>query len=117
MGRRGDEETASTGEVNAFIGKGTAFQGEIRFEGVLHIDGKYDGRIHSGESLVIAETAEVNAEITVNVLIVKGMVRGNITADSRVEITPSGEIQGDIQTPSLIIREGAMFVGNCKMER
>jgi cytoskeletal protein CcmA (bactofilin family) len=117
LGRKGDEETALTGEVHAFLGKGTSFEGKIRFEGMFRLEGAFQGEVLSGGSLVVGETGEVKGQINVSNLIIRGKVSGHVTADSRVEITPSGQIRGDIQTSTLIISEGATFDGNCKMEQ
>lgn len=104
-------------EVNAFLGKGTTFEGKMTFEGLFRLDGRFNGEIFSGDSLIIGETGEVQAEITVNTIIVKGKLEGSITAKTRVEIHPPGKILGDIQTPVLVIEEGAVFDGNCRMEK
>jgi len=104
-------------EVNAFLGKGTTFEGKMTFEGLFRLDGKFDGEIFSGDSLVIGETGEVDAQINVNNLIVNGKISGNITANNRIEIAPSGEIRGNIQTSTLVMSEGAIFEGNCQMEK
>lgn len=117
LGKKNDQRMSSTGEVNAFLGKGTSFEGKIRFEGMFRIDGKYQGEILSGEALVIGNTGDVNAQINVNSLIVNGKISGNITANNRIEIAPSGEIRGDIQTSTLGMSEGAIFEGNCQMEK
>jgi cytoskeletal protein CcmA (bactofilin family) len=111
-----DERDTADG-VNAYIGKKVTFEGKIRFEGMFRIDGKYDGEIVSGDSLVVGETAEINAQINVNVLTVHGKVNGNIKAKKRVSIFPPGKILGDIETPVFAIAEGAVFDGNCHMEK
>jgi len=115
LGGKNQKGVPTSAEVNAFLGKGASLEGKMSFEGTFHIVGKYEGGILSGDSLVIAETAEVNARIKVNNLVVKGKVSGNIRATNRIEIHRSGEIWGDIQTPALIIMEGALFEGNCQM--
>lgn len=104
-------------EVNAFLGKGTTFEGKMSFEGMFRLDGKFDGEILAGDSLIIGETGEVNAQINVNALIVNGKLTGSVTASSRVEIYPPGKVLGDIKTPVLVISEGAIFDGNCQMEK
>jgi cytoskeletal protein CcmA (bactofilin family) len=117
LGRNDERELPKTSEINAFLGKGTTFNGEMRFEGMFRIDEKYDGKILSGDSLVVGQTAEVNAEITVKTIIVNGKVNGKISASNRTEIQSSGQIRGDIETSSLVISEGAIFEGNCKMQK
>ena len=104
-------------EVNAFLGKGTTFEGKMTFEGLFRLDGNFDGEIFSGDSLIIGETGMVNAQINVKNLIVNGELKGGVTAGDRVEIYPPGKIMGDIKTPVLVISEGAIFEGNCQMEK
>jgi cytoskeletal protein CcmA (bactofilin family) len=103
-------------EVNAFLGGATTFEGKMTFEGMFRLDGKFEGEIFSGDSLIIGETADVNAQIRVNSLIVNGKLTGRVTAGTRVEIHPPGRVFGDIKTPNLVISEGAIFQGNCRME-
>jgi cytoskeletal protein CcmA (bactofilin family) len=102
-------------EVNAFLGRGTTFEGKMTFEGMFRLDGKFDGEIFSGDSLIIGETGEVNAQVNVNSLIVNGKLTGSIKASTRVEIYPPGRVLGDVSTPILVISEGAIFEGNCQM--
>lgn len=117
IGGKDQKGLPRTEEVNAFLGKGTTFEGKMTFEGMFRLDGKFDGEIFSGDSLVIGETGEVNAQINVNALIVNGKVSGGIAANSRVEIYPPGKVLGDIKTPILVISEGAIFEGHCQMGR
>jgi cytoskeletal protein CcmA (bactofilin family) len=115
IGKKSQEKPATTDGVNAYVGRNTTFEGKIRFEGIFRIDGTYDGEVLSGDSLVVGETAEVNAQINVNTLTVHGHVNGNITAKNRILIHSPGKVLGDIQTPVLVISEGAIFQGNCQM--
>ena len=117
IGKKSHEESAVTDGVNAYVGRETAFDGRIHFEGMFRIDGTYDGEILSGDSLVVGEAADVNAKINVNTLTLHGNVNGRVIASKRILIYPPGKILGDIQTPVLAISEGAIFEGNCQMEK
>ncbi|MGZ7079644.1 MAG: bactofilin family protein, partial [Thermoanaerobaculia bacterium] len=46
---------------------------------------------------------------------ISGTVIGKIIADQRVEIHRNGKVFSDIDTPALVIEEGAIFQGNCTM--
>jgi cytoskeletal protein CcmA (bactofilin family) len=116
IGAKEQKGMPRVGEVNAFLGKGTTFEGKMTFQGMFRLDGRFEGEIFAGDSLIVGETGEVNAQINVNALIVNGKVSGNITANSRVEIYPPGKVMGDIKTPTLVISEGAVLEGNCQME-
>ncbi len=108
---------APRGEIKAFLGEGTDFKGILTFEGTVRIDGKLEGEVYTKDTLIIGESAVVNAEINVNTIVVSGVVRGNITATSKVEVHRPGKVLGNIKTPSLFIEEGVIFEGGCSMSQ
>jgi cytoskeletal protein CcmA (bactofilin family) len=103
--------------VTAFLGEGTSFKGILSFEGTVRIDGRMEGEIFSGDTLVIGETASVNAKIQVGIIVISGTVHGDITAHKKVEILSTGRLYGNIVTPILSIEEGVLFEGTCSMGR
>ena len=103
----------NAGELNGFLGKGTSCMGDLVFEDSMRIDGVFKGSIRSEAVLSIGESADVEADIEVAVLLVSGRVVGKIRASDRVEIQPGGKVIGDIRSPNLITRQGAIFRGNC----
>ena len=117
IGRKDEKGLPAVEEINAFLGRGTTFEGKITFEGMFRVDGSFNGEISAGDALVVGETAEVDGQINVNSLTVHGTVSGNITAKKRIAIYSPGKILGDIQTPMLVISEGAIFEGNCQMAK
>ena len=107
---------APQGEINTLLGRGTAFEGKLTFEGTVRIDGKLTGEIFSDDVLVIGEGADVKAKIEVGTLIVEGNVEGNIRAAKLVELHAPARVRGNLETPQLFIDKGVIFEGNCKME-
>ena len=106
-----------TGELVAFLGKNTSFEGKIGFEGMARLDGKFDGEIFSGDILIVGENAVINGEINVDTLVVDGKVSGNVSATGKIEIHSTGRLFGNITAPSLVIEEGGLFDGTCKMDK
>lgn len=106
-----------SGDLEAFLGKNTSFEGKMSFEGMVRLDGKFDGEIFSGDILIIGEMAIVNAKIKVGTLLVDGKVTGNVHARDKIEIHSTGELNGNINTPALVIKEGGIFDGTCKMDK
>jgi cytoskeletal protein CcmA (bactofilin family) len=103
-------------EINAFLGKDTEFEGKLSFAGAVRIDGRFRGEITKGETLIVGENAIVDSDIYVSRIIIKGEVRGNIHADERVEIYAPARVTGNLKTPILVVDEGVLFDGSCKME-
>src|SRR5882672_10574709 len=86
----------------------------FNFEGALTIDCYVSGVVRSQTgTLIISETAELQANIFVATAIVHGLVRGDIRATERVELGSKARVTGNIETPALTIQPGAMFEGQC----
>ena len=104
------------GTLSGFVGSGTSFTGEATFKAMMRIDGSLSGRISSSSgTLVIGTNGKVDANIEVAVATVHGTVNGDIIASQRLEHGRSAKVNGNIQAPSLIIEQGAIFEGSCKM--
>ncbi len=104
-----------SGDLNGFLDRGSAFKGELEFEDTMRIDGRFNGRIQSKNELIVGESAHIEGDIHVGRIAISGTVVGKIVADQRVEIHRNGKVYSDIDTPALIIEEGAIFQGNCVM--
>jgi cytoskeletal protein CcmA (bactofilin family) len=103
-------------DLNALLGRGSEFEGKLTFEGTVRIDGKFNGTIASGDTLVVGEGAQVTAEVTCGTLVVHGEVTGNVHARVGVELHPPARVRGTLETPSLMIAKGVVFEGQCKMD-
>jgi cytoskeletal protein CcmA (bactofilin family) len=101
--------------INAFLGKDTEFEGKLSFNGAVRIDGRFKGEIFTEGSLIVGESAVLESDINVSHIIINGEVRGNIIADTRIEIHAPGKVFGNIQAPSVIIDKGVVFEGSCRM--
>ena len=104
-------------EIIAFLGKGTEFKGIISYEGTVRIDGRIEGEVITKGTLVVGETAVIDAEITAGTVMSGGRINGNITASIKVHLLPEAVLSGSVRTPILIIDEGAKFNGNCDMSK
>jgi cytoskeletal protein CcmA (bactofilin family) len=105
----------SKNEISAVIEVGCKFEGNLSFNGTSRIAGVVNGSIFSNDTVVISEGAMINADISANIIIIAGSVKGNIKASSRVEILKPARFEGTITTPSLIVEEGVIFHGTTKM--
>lgn len=106
----------SKDEINAFLGRGTEFEGKFSFTGAVRVDGKISGEIFSNGTLIVGESAVINAQIHVADIIISGEVHGDIVAERKIEINVPGKLFGNIKTPKLVLEEGVIFEGNCKMK-
>ena len=104
------------GSLSGFVGSGTVITGEASFKSMLRVDGRFSGRITSGTgTLIVGSGGQVDANIEVSVATIHGVVNGDIIAGQRIELGRAAKLNGNIQTPSLVIEQGAVFEGSCKM--
>ncbi len=103
-------------EINAFLGRETEFNGKLSFAGVVRIDGRFEGEILTEGTLIVGESASIDSDIHASHIIVSGEIRGNIVADDRIEIHAPGKVYGNIQAPTVVIDEGVVFEGHCRMK-
>jgi cytoskeletal protein CcmA (bactofilin family) len=103
--------------VSTFLGPDAIFDGTINFKGTIRLDGRVKGKIISDEgTVIIGEKASVEAEISVETVIIKGNVNGRVQARDRIEAYPPACILGELQAPTIAIDSGVVFNGNCSME-
>ena len=98
------------------IDQGCELEGRLSFVGTLVLNGKFRGELLSSDTLLVGETGELEADVQVGIAIVNGQVRGNIMARERVELRAAARVYGDIVTPVLVLEEGVVFDGRCKMK-
>lgn len=99
--------------VNSFIGENSYFEGRFLVNGVLHINGKFEGNILKVDQVFIGQTGRVKADLVVSSIVIEGIVIGNIKATTRVMLMPTARVLGDIHTPELIIQNGVILEGRC----
>ena len=104
------------GTLSGFVGSGTSVTGEATFKSMLRIDGHFSGRITSPTgTLIVGAGGQVDANVEVAVATIQGVVNGDIIGGQRIELGRAGKVNGNIQTPSLVIEQGGVFEGSCKM--
>ena len=102
-------------ELDTILADDIDFSGELSFKKPLMIKGRFKGRINAFGDLYIGDAAQVEAQIAANVVSLKGSVKGNVTARSRVELFSTSRVDGDITSPDIIMESGSRFNGICSM--
>ena len=93
------------------IGKGAVLRGELEIESNLNVEGILSGdRLATQEVMVVAVGGEVEAKsIEVGQAHIKGKVLGVIKAREQVHISAGAVLEGRVETPRLILEEGAIL--------
>ena len=108
---------ASRKKLTAFIDEGSEIEGKYTFSGTVLLNGKFQGEIASPDTLIIGERGVVNATVRAGTLVVTGELVGNVYASERVELSGKARVFGDLESPVVVLEEGVMFEGHCRMPR
>jgi len=104
--------------VLSSVGPDIIISGDIQFSNCLQICGKVMGNVVSENgTLHVGESGLIEAQVNVDICVVHGTVKGNVTARTHINIAKGGCIHGDVITPVLHMEEGAVLVGAVKMEK
>lgn len=99
----------------SLVGTGTVFEGKLRSEGSVRIDGKLVGDIVAKGNAAVGPTGVVEGNLSAKNISVAGRVQGNIVASEKLVLEGKSSVKGDIRTVKLVIDEGAIFDGHCAM--
>lgn len=103
-------------EINAFLGSGAVYTGDLSFEGAVRIDGVFSGNISSDGTLIIGQGAKVTGKIKVGSLVASGTIDGEIMVAQKAVLHKSAVVQGKLVTALLVMEEGALLDGNLAMK-
>lgn len=103
-------------EVSTVVGSGVHLTGTLKDQSDIVVNGSVEGEVNSDQNIVVGESAKVKGPVTAQLVSVSGEVNGTITAKDKLEIHPSGKVEGNIKTKDLIIHSGAIFIGKCDMK-
>ena len=97
------------------VAAGSRVEGRLTGPTELLIEGEVEGEIRVESAVMIGNDGVVRGPISAQVVRVGGRVVGDVQALDRVEVAPSGSLEGDIAAPRVVIAEGAFFKGRIDM--
>lgn len=105
------------GEIKAFLGVGSKFEGTLFFEEIVRMDGFFQGQITSSDTLIAGETARIEADINVGTFVLSGRFKGTVQASCKVELRSPAVVEGTINTPLLAVEEGVVLNSTVNMQQ
>jgi cytoskeletal protein CcmA (bactofilin family) len=103
---------ADTGTV---IGEKIRITGQVSGDEDLSVLGWIEGTINLTRTLHVEPSGVVKADANVDTAVVAGVVVGNITASTAVELLEGGRMVGNINAPRVVIADGAAYRGHVDM--
>lgn len=111
-----NNKQAKTGKIDTLIGSNTVIEGNVRYEGGLHIDGTVKGNVYaepdSGSVMSISEKGVVEGDVRVPSIVLNGTVVGDVYAYHRIELAPQARVTGDVYYNLIEMAMGSEVNGN-----
>jgi len=98
------------------IGQGSVIVGTLGGEDDYIILGRVEGNADLKGTLIVQDGGEWQGDMTADYIILCGKVIGDICARSKLEITNTAQVTGNISGQSIAIAEGAVFEGEIRMQ-
>lgn len=114
--KKSKKNKRSSRGASTLISQGSHVEGALHCEADLRIDGDFNGTIESQGNVTIGESAVTRSNISAKEIVIAGKVYGDISAEGKLTITPTGQMYGDVTASSLIIMEGGVLNGASRME-
>lgn len=101
--------------TDTLVGEGSVFEGRIKSEASLRIEGNVNGDIECIGDVTVGESGVAKSNISARNVTIAGIVNGNVTTKGLLTITATGQLFGNTSSHSLLIAEGGVFQGQSKM--
>ena len=108
LGKKDNGTPASGQTLNTIIGRGTLFEGTMKVENSVRIDGIFKGELSCSGSLTISQTGEAYAHLEGKDIYINGIVHGTVRAE-KVRLDSQARFIGDVYANALSVSEGAVF--------
>ena len=116
LGKKENGAVNGSGQtLNTIIGRGTLFEGTMKVENSVRIDGVFKGELTCSGALTISQSGESYAHLEGKDIYINGIVRGTVRAE-KVRLDSQARFIGDIYADALSVSEGAIFHGSCSMD-
>jgi len=102
-------------DFDTILSQDINFSGTLNFEKPFLVRGRVSGNIVSRGLLVVDEGAVVEANINASRVVIRGSVKGDLTALEKVEVTITGKLIGNVTAPEIFMETGCVFNGRCTM--
>jgi cytoskeletal protein CcmA (bactofilin family) len=101
--------------IEVTVGPTANIRGDLVCDGIVKIDGVYQGSIKTVSNVIISEKARIDAHVEAQNVSVSGQAKGSIVAKGRLEILSTGRVWADVTVSSFLLDDGGKLHGALKM--
>jgi len=93
------------------IGRGVRVRGRVTGDADLTIEGHVEGEVDVTGEVTVETGGLLGASVSARVIVVRGAVRGDLTAGEAVRLEEGARVVGDLRAPRISIAKGALVRG------
>ncbi len=109
-----DKVSLDLQSISTLISEGCVFDGNLKAPAYARIDGQINGNVRVDEGLILGEKGLILGDVFTKDMVVYGSITGNLTVTS-LEIKATGKVNGQINTQTLSVENGAVYNGSLSM--
>ncbi len=101
----------------SYIGQSVKIKGDVNSKDVVIIGGRVTGNITAGRKIIIENGSRIRGKMDADQIEIFGEVKGMVKSSGKVTLFSSGNLNGDLESAIIIIKEGAVFNGNSNTKK
>lgn len=117
----GSNKKIRSSRIETLIGQSIELDGDLSFNGGLHLDGKIKGNVTADNDtesvLVVSEQGYISGDVSVPYAVINGTIKGNVYASEKLELSHKACITGNVHYNNLEMASGASVNGNMLHEK
>lgn len=113
---KSDTQGGTSAAALSIIAAGMRITGDVETNGTIKIDGRVDGSVVGARQVMLGRNGAIHGNVHAGEVVIGGLVEGAIAADERLELQSSAVVNGDIDTKSIVVMEGARINGAVRMQ-
>lgn len=111
----GNNRKRRTTRIDSLVGQHTQVQGDLKFNGGLHIDGTIKGNVMADNDeramLSLSEQGTIEGEVRVPYVVLNGVVIGDVRSGQHVELSSKARVTGNVYYNLIEMAVGAEVNG------
>ena len=113
---KSDTHGGTSAAALSIIAAGMHITGDVETNGTIKVDGRIDGSVVGARQMMLGRNGAIHGNVHADEVVIGGLVDGAIAADDRLELQSSAVVNGDIDTKSIVVMEGARINGVVRMQ-
>lgn len=102
-------------DASSIIGQKTRVDGNVTFEGRLHVNGTIRGNVSAPADdramLTLSDTGSIEGDVHVPHIVLNGPVTGSVHASDHIELASKARVEGDVHYALIEMAMGAEVNG------